>query len=194
MTTQVGRILYRESCVILIRDKFHTRGLGCLFGSQPPVMTSCTFATDKPCDDVDTTRSDAGATMVEVLIAIVLMGTVVAAITGAMLTSISASSRAFDIAELETVLINASDSVDRATRNCDYSAEVDAAGISEGWPSGSVTAVAEILVRDPDGSNARFESACVDVKAGDVQTVLISATHPSSGVVQTLKVVKSSVP
>lgn len=156
-------------------------------------MTTPTLDTDS-FDDVGVSRGDSGSTLIEVLIAIALMGTVVAAIAGAMLTSLVASSTAFDVAELETVLINASDTVHRATPSCDYNAAVDAVGVAEGWPSGSLTSVSEILVRDPDGSNARFESACTVVQAGDVQTVVITATHPSSGVAQSLKVVKSSVP
>ena len=157
-------------------------------------MTTPTLDTDAIRDDVDVSRDDAGSTLIEVLIGIALMGTIVAAIAGAMLTSLVASSTAFDVAELETVLINASDTVHRATPDCDYGAVVDAVGIAEGWPSGSITSVEELLVRDPDGTNPQFVAACTVVQPGDVQSVVITATHPSSGVVQSLKVVKSSVP
>ena len=153
-------------------------------------MTTPTLDTDAIRDDVDVSRDDAGSTLIEVLIGIALMGTIVAA----MLTSLVASSTAFDVAELETVLINASDTVHRATPDCDYGAVVDAVGIAEGWPSGSITSVEELLVRDPDGTNPQFVAACTVVQPGDVQSVVITATHPSSGVVQSLKVVKSSVP
>jgi len=158
-----------------------------------PATTEASREPNVPAGPRIDRRGETGATLVEVVISITLMGTVIAAIVGALLSSVVASSTAVDSAELEAVLITASDHLDRAEPNCNYDEQLDAVATSQGWAAGSIIGTYQLLVHDDDGT-AQFESVdCDEILAGDVQTIVITATHPFGGQSRTLKVVKSSV-
>ena len=61
-------------------------------------------------------RRDAGFTLVEAVVTIALMSIVVVPVLGAVMASIEASSRSRSAAQIETVIVNASDRVNRAPR------------------------------------------------------------------------------
>ncbi len=62
---------------------------------------------------------DGGFSVVEIVITIALMAIAILPLMDATLTSVKASSIAREAAELETVLANAADRVNRAGTNCD---------------------------------------------------------------------------
>ena len=84
-------------------------------------------------------RRDAGFSLVEIVISITLMGTVVVAIIGAVRTLVVASSVGREAAQVETVIVNAADRVNRAPKRCDYTVFVQAAVQSQGWQADSAS-------------------------------------------------------
>ncbi len=139
-------------------------------------------------------RADAGTTLVEIMISIVLMGILIAGIMAGVQTSIRASSNAYNGAQLETVLINASDRVTRAPQLCDYEVYVDAAALAEGWPDSSVSVTVEKLVANTGAPSDWAAQTCpADIRPFDVQRLVITATDPSGRITRTLTVVKSDV-
>ncbi len=153
-------------------------------------------ADDLGVDTNDSSRTeDRGVSLVEIIVAIALIGTIVVATVNAIFTSISVSSRTFIAAEVETVLINASDRVNRAPQLCDYEVYVDAAALAEGWDSSLVSSTTERLVANTGDTSADWETQpCpADVAPFDVQRVTITLTDPDNKVTKTLTVVKSDV-
>lgn len=133
---------------------------------------------------------DLGATFVEIVVAIVLIGIVVVGILTAVRTSIKASSTAYQAGQIETVLLNAADRVDRTVlRDCDYQAEADAATSEPGW---TFVVLAEKLIASPTGNPATDWQPCsVPNGAFDVERVTITATNPTGRITRTITVVKS---
>ncbi len=130
---------------------------------------------------------DPGVTFVEVLVTIVLMGTVLIGILAAVRTSIQASSMAESAAEIETLLVNAVDRVNRADNtDCDFESEVGAAVETYGWPASSAQVVHEYL--QPDGSWSLVPGVidCED----QIRRIRITLTHPDKDIVRRLEVVK----
>ncbi len=138
---------------------------------------------------------DRGVSLVEIIVAIALTSTLVVATVNAIFTSISVSSRTFIAAEVETVLINASDRVNRAPQLCDYEVYVDAAALAEGWQASQISATTERLITNSGDSSADWETQpCpADVAPFDVQRVTITLTDPDNKITKTLTVVKSDV-
>lgn len=132
-----------------------------------------------------------GFATIEIVISIVLIGTLVASILTATRVNIVASSVALDAAGLETALLNAADRVDRATiRDCDYQNEV-AAGAPDGFV---ITVVEEMLVDNPTGDPATDWIPCaVPIQAFDVERLTITATSADRQITRTMTVVKSDV-
>ena len=91
-------------------------------------------------NDPTTPARDPGFSLVEVVIAIALMGTVVLAILNASFTSVKASTAAREGAEIQTVLQNAADRVNRADPGCDYSIFVKSAVLAKGWQATQASA------------------------------------------------------
>lgn len=134
-------------------------------------------------------------TFVEILIAIVVTGTLVAATISATFTVISISGRSFTTAQVETVLINASDRVNRAPQLCDYDVYVQAAALAEGWDPSLITVSVELL-RDNTGdlvADWETQPCPADVDAFAVQRLTITVTDPGGRITRDLTVVKSSV-
>jgi type II secretory pathway pseudopilin PulG len=145
---------------------------------------------------------DAGFSIVEIVIAIVLMGTVVVAILNAVSTSVRASSVSRSAAQVETAVVNAADRVNRAPKRCDYSIYAQAAVQTEGWEPDRATVTHEYYV---PGSDATVQGTWQTGVAGApgcpgpaptdllVQRVTISITSPDGKVRRNIQVVKSDV-
>lgn len=141
-------------------------------------------------------RPDSGSTLIEIIISVVLMGTVVAALVAAVLTMIGASSTVFEAARVETVLLNAADQIDRARQQCDYTEYVEAAATAQGWQPEQIRVDGELLQSNTGDESIDWsvpDCSVTDVKAFDVQRLTITATDPSGSITRTLMVVKSSV-
>ncbi len=139
---------------------------------------------------------DAGATLTEILISIALLGSIVLAMSTAVLAMVRTSSTVFEIAQVETVLLNASDLVERSEQQCNYDNAVQGAAIAAGWPADSVSATVEILdtnTGNPGGDWKVLDVCTGAIEAFDVQRLVISAAHPTEEITRTLTVVKSNV-
>jgi Tfp pilus assembly protein PilX len=147
-------------------------------------------------------RRDAGVSLVEVVISIVLMGTVVAAILNAVTTSIRMSSVSRDAAQVETVVVNAADRINRAPIRCDidgYTEYAVAAVRSQGWWTNEGEFAQAANVRhefyDPTASPPWREGVCPADDFGKrlIQRISVTVTSPSESVSRTIQVVKSDV-
>ena len=147
--------------------------------------------------DLDLAPRDGGFSLVEIVITIVLMGTVLIAIMDASIGGIRASSTAGDVAQIETVLQNAADRVNRAPLRCDYTVFVQAA--------------AQVAWNDPTRATATYQwyqpgadatasgtwnngpCSTPGVAGKDVQLVTITIVSPNGKVTRSMQVVKSNV-
>lgn len=161
--------------------------------ASPARCQATTLATGRP-TSTDRPRGDAGATMVEIIVAVVLMGLVLGAVMAAVQMSTRSSSIAFAAARVETVLLNAADRVNRSDQRCAYDEIVDAAAIAEGWDPDAVTVTVEMLVANTgDPSDWQPQVCPTAVEPFDVQRLTITATDPGGRITRTLTVVKSDV-
>lgn len=142
-------------------------------------------------------RDDRGYTLVEVVIAIALMGTIVMAIMSAVQTGLRTSSDRRSAARVETAIVNAADRVNRAPTVCDYDVYVQAAVLSQGWPASAGTALEEHYVPGPTpGVPGSWQpGGCILDEPTDllVQRVTITIQSPTGGGARTIQVVKSDV-
>jgi type II secretory pathway pseudopilin PulG len=143
-------------------------------------------------------RSDGGFSFVEIVITITLMGVVIAPILAAVAASIRASSVSVTAAEVETVLINAIDRVNRAPRaefDCDLTGPVLAAVEIHGWPRSSATVGHEYLDLSGAWRSDASGTACPGGVShnGLVQRITVTITSPENNVSRSLQVVKSDV-
>jgi len=152
--------------------------------------------------DQSTERRDSGVTLVEIVIAVVLMGTVVVAILNATSTSIRTSSVSRDAAQVETVVVNAADRINRAPIRCEidgYTEYAVAAVRSQGWwtNAGEYAQAADVRHEfyDPTASPPWREGVCPVDDFGKrlIQRVTITITSPKETVSRTIQVVKSDV-
>jgi prepilin-type N-terminal cleavage/methylation domain-containing protein len=154
-------------------------------------------------DDHPTTPArDDGFSLVEVVITIVLMATVLLSIMDASLTGIKASRAAGDVAQIETVLQNAADRVNRAPQKCNYDQYVKAAAQAANWDPAQATALYWFYKPGTDATVAGSwntplapNDACSTpgVAGKDVQLVKITITSPNGKVTRSMQVVKSNV-
>lgn len=142
---------------------------------------------------------DRGVTFVETVLTVVLLGIVVVPVLAAVRAAVMTSSTAEAAAQVETVLINAADRVQRAPNSgpdgCDFAAYAKAAASAMQWPASSVQVAHEYLAGgtwiagDVDGP------ACP--ATGNVgplaKRITITATSPDGAVTRTIQVVKSDV-
>ncbi|BAN00986.1 type II secretion system protein [Ilumatobacter coccineus] len=138
---------------------------------------------------------DRGSTLLEIVISIVLLGTIVASLVTAVLTMVRASSTVYEAARVETVLLNAGDQVDRSRQQCNYDTVVQAAALAEGWPAEQITVSVEVLQANTGDESADWapQDCGTTLEPFDVQRLTISATHPTQAITRTLMVVKSDV-
>ena len=154
------------------------------------------------CRHEGTARRDRGFTLIEVVIAIALLGIVVVAMMEAARTSVKASSSSRQAAQVETAVVNASDRVNRAPKRCDYTVYAQAAVQTQGWSPATATVAHEYYV---PGATARDAGSWQTGAAGSpgcagqaptdllVQRVTITITSPEGDVRRTIQVVKSDV-
>lgn len=145
---------------------------------------------------------DVGASILEIIIAITLLGTVVAAILTATATGIRVSSVDRAAAQVETAIVNASDRVNRAPKRCDYTIYAQAAVQTQGWDPATVSLTHEYYVPGADASvagtwetGAPAAPACPGPSPDDllVQRITLSITSPGGEVTRSIQVVKSDV-
>lgn len=145
-----------------------------------------------------TGRRDAGISLIEVVIAISLVGVAVVPLMLAGVASVRTSSQTHTVAQVETVLVNAADRVNRASESCDYDVYVEAAALETGWAPDRASATYQYYV---PGDNSPIEAgtwvngACPGAQRPEalVQKVTIKVTSPDGKVTRTLVVVKSDV-
>ena len=154
--------------------------------------------TTRP-DDAGARPRDGGFSVIELVLTIFLVATTLIPLMDATITSIRASSIAREAAEIETVLANAADRVNRAPAQCDYLVYGQAAARSKGWDASSVSMTYQYYV---PGASARAtdpgtwaNGACPGSTRTPrlMQLVTITITSPSGDVSRTMKVVKSDV-
>lgn len=149
----------------------------------------------------DRRSRDRGVTLIEIIITIALIGIVVIPILSAVQVSIRSSSQARDAAELETLLVNTIDRINRANRGdyqCDLSGPPTAAVITAGWPASQLVVTQEHL----DTTTGDWVAGACPVSSitgnptfqnGLVQRITLTLTHPDQQITRTLQVVKSDV-
>ena len=147
-------------------------------------------------------RTDRGFSIVEVVVAIVLMGTVGIAVMNSVWVGVKASSQARTAAQVETAIVNAVDRIVRAPKRCDYTFYAQAAAQAEEWPPSSASVTHQYYV---PGANAMTDGqwltgsastpACAGPAATDllVQRVKIRITSPDGRISREIEVVKSDV-
>lgn len=142
---------------------------------------------------------DEGFTLVEVVMTIVLIAMTILPLIDATFTSIRASSTAREIAEVDTVLQNAADRVNRAPDRCDYDVYVQAAALSKGWSTAQISASYQYY--EP-GVSALAADAGNWVAGGCpggirtprlIQLVTITVSSESGSINRSIQVVKSDV-
>jgi prepilin-type N-terminal cleavage/methylation domain-containing protein len=150
------------------------------------------------------TSPDDGFSLIEVLIAISLIGLVIVPLLQAVSTSIVASSTSRSAAQVETALVNAADRVNRAPIHCDYSVYAQAAVQTQWGPDAADRVTLTQYYYEP-GANATQAGTWVEGLAGTpackigtptdglVQKVRLSITSPDNKVTRTIEVVKSDV-
>lgn len=151
----------------------------------------------KTVDGFTTPAPDHGFSLVEVVMTVVLMATVVLSIMEASIAGIKASSSSTDLAQIETVLQNAADRVNRAPLKCDYGVYIQAAAQSAGWPPEQATATYSWYEpgADATATGTWHTGSCSTpgVAGKDVQLVTITIVSPNGKVSRSMQVVKSNV-
>lgn len=143
-------------------------------------------------------RADDGFTLVELVAAIAVMAIVMVPIMTAVIAAIGASSTARNLAQVETVLQNAADRVNRAPVGCTYLIYAQAAVQASGWDGSQATV--EELHYDAAKADALVSGdwkndACVGGARSEllVQMVRITVTSPDGSIKKTMEVIKSDV-
>lgn len=153
-------------------------------------------------DEQAPAHQDRGASFVEIIITISLLGVVVAAILTATATGIRVSSLDRAAAQVETAIVNASDRLNRAPKRCDYTIYAQAAVQTQGWEPSTVSLVHEYYVPGPSAgtegtwtTGAPTSPACPGPAPEDllVQRITMSITSPNGDVTRSIQVVKSDV-
>ncbi|MDO8364228.1 MAG: prepilin-type N-terminal cleavage/methylation domain-containing protein [Actinomycetota bacterium] len=143
------------------------------------------------------TSRDRGYSLVEVLVAIVLMGIAMIPIMLAGITSVRASSQTRMAARVESVLADAADRINRGGEGCDYSVYMISAARKEKWEISTVTATYQWYepASSPTLPGTWHDGACPGSIRPDglVQKVTITVTSPNGSIHRTTEVVKSDV-
>ncbi|MCB0965886.1 MAG: prepilin-type N-terminal cleavage/methylation domain-containing protein [Ilumatobacter sp.] len=147
-------------------------------------------------------RADRGFTLIEILITIVLLGTVVVTVLAAVQANLIASSRSRSAARVESAIVNVADRINRAPKECDYTIYANAAVQTEGWSTDTVTLQQWHYGYDgydtaPIGTADWLPGACEGqlTEPPDliVQRLLITVTSPDGTVTRSIELVKSDV-
>ena len=142
---------------------------------------------------------DDGVTLVEIVISISLMGIVVVPLLLAVSSSIKSSNVSETAAQVETLLVNAVDRVNRAPRSgtfaCDLTSAVEAAVETVGWPTSAASVQQEYLDVSGSWMPGDFGTACPggSLTPGLTQRITITITDPDERVSRTLQVVRGDI-
>lgn len=147
--------------------------------------------------------TDSGFTLIEVVMTIVLIAMTILPILDATFTSVRASTTVREIAEIETVLQNAADRVNRAPTYCDYTVYVQAAVLAKGWDPSQASAT--YMYYAPGASALAADAGTWELDPGGsacpagvrtprlIQMVIVSIRNESGSINRSIKVVKSDV-
>jgi hypothetical protein len=142
---------------------------------------------------------DAGFGLVDIVCAISLLGVVVIPMLDTVFTAVASSSTSREVAEIETVLQNAADRVNRAPTGCDYTVYVQAAALSKGWEAAQASATYQYYV---PGASAKASDPGTWADGGCpggvrtpglIQLVTVTVRSESGLITRSIKVVKSDV-
>lgn len=136
---------------------------------------------------------DRGQTLIEIVLAVVLMAMIVIPLLSAVQTGIKASSVNQAAATAETAIVDAADRINRAPQACDYSVFAKASVKTKGWDESLATVTQQAY--DPS-SNQWVAAGCLSASGPTddlVQRVTITITTPDGKVTRSLQVVKSNV-
>jgi type II secretory pathway pseudopilin PulG len=142
----------------------------------------------------DRPESDRGFTFVETVLTIVLIGIVVVPVLAAVRGAVQVSRTSKDAAEIQTVLINAADRVQRADgTECDYTSYAQNAAATAGWPTSDIEVSQEYL-RVSDGTWVEG-SACPDGDPAQrvASRITITASSSDGALRRSIQVVKTDV-
>lgn len=144
------------------------------------------------------TRRDRGFSFVEVLVTIVLLGTMVIAILTATRAQITSSRTSREAAQVESALLAAAERVERAPRGdfeCDLSGPVYAAAQLELGVSDVEAPTYALLDYEHLTALGWVPGACPGgvYQLGLVQRIGITMIHPESGLTRKLEVLKGDV-
>ena len=150
----------------------------------------------EPCV-LDAERTDAGFSLVEMVVTLALMGIALIPIMMASWTLVRSSGQNRTATRVSTVLSNAADRVNRAPESCDYSVYLQAASLAEGWGTDNVSAVYHYYVPGATAiANGSWETgACPGgvYEDGLVQKVDITVISPDGKLHRSVQVVKSQI-
>lgn len=140
---------------------------------------------------------DRGATLTELLVTVLIMGIVMAPVMNAVIGLIRASATNRGLSQVETVLTNAADQINRAPKRCDYSLYVQTAAQLQGWSTTDATVVHRRYVpgATPQDAGTWVDGACEGSQPTDllVQLLIITVRNPETGAQRSIQVVKSDV-
>jgi type II secretory pathway pseudopilin PulG len=133
---------------------------------------------------------EGGETLIELLVALAIMGIAIVVLLGGMTTSLTTSSEHRTHADAEVVLVDAIESLKDQARNpyvpCATGSSYSAtSGVS--LPAGWTAATVNYSVSYWDGANAFVGSCAADNK---LQKLTVTVTDPSSKVVESLSTYK----
>lgn len=158
-----------------------------------------TPAIEEP-DDAPS-RRDEGVTLIEILITIVLLGTLVAGILTLTQTSIIASKTSEDAARVESALLTAAERVERADRllfpcDDDLPKPVEAAAqLKLGVTPEQAPTYAKVRTEHLDGTGKWATGACPGgvYQPNLVQRITITMTSPDTGLTRSVEVIKGDI-
>ena len=146
-------------------------------------------------------QRDPGVTLVEIMITIVLLGTVVAGILTLTQTSIIASKTSDEAARVESALLTAAERVERADRllfpcDDDLPKPVEAAAqLKLGVSPDEASTYAKVETEHLDQTGKWAPGACPNgiYQPNLVQRITITMTSPDTGLTRSLEVIKGDI-
>ena len=156
------------------------------------------IATSEQIDQVPGgTHRDQGFSIVELVVTIAILGVLLTPLMSAAIATVRASTSTRNLAQVQTVLQNAADRVNRAPKGCDYTVYAQAAAQSQGWPAGQATIVQSRYVpgSTPAAAGSWLSGACSGLvpDALLVQVVTVTVTSPDGSTKSSVQVVKSDI-
>jgi type II secretory pathway pseudopilin PulG len=145
-------------------------------------------------------QRDGGFTFVETVLTVVLLGIVVVPVLAAVRGAIRVSTVSQAAAQVETVLVNAADLVQRAPAGCDYTVNAQGAAAAMQWDPAQIAVDQEYLdpnvgwTRGPDAPLG-YGPACPESgdQLGLATRITITVASPDGLVRRHMQVVKSDV-